>query len=128
MRLSVWHAYPISKCTNRTKADVSAKDLCGQTPLHDASGRGHVDVCQFLVASKADVDAKNNKKETPLHEVSNSTMAWATEGHVKVCQFLVACKADVEARTDFGDTPLKKAIEHNRTDVVAYLRSISAPE
>ena len=32
-----------------------------QTPLHFASERGHVDICQFLVASKAGVDSKNHK-------------------------------------------------------------------
>ena len=32
-----------------------------ETPLHFASEGGHVEICQYLIASKADVDTKNHK-------------------------------------------------------------------
>jgi hypothetical protein len=67
---------------------------------------------------------------------------------VEVCQFLVACKADVTSKDRYrrllsaallrsqthtlrcssGRTPLKLAIDYNKSDVIAYLRSVGAPE
>jgi len=47
-------------------ADVSAKDVEGQTPLHRAAEDGHVEVVKVLLANKAEVDAKDTEGMTPL--------------------------------------------------------------
>ena len=73
----------------------------------------------------------------------------ATMGHLEVCKFLISQNANVAARDECdamlpaaragdalahsracrdGKTALKNAIKNNNPDVVAYLRSIGAPE
>ena len=70
-------------------------------------------------------------------------------GRLETCKFLVEVNADVTVKDRFGivfrtracvcvithpprcrtgHTPLKDAIARNETDVVAFLRSIGAPE
>jgi ankyrin repeat protein len=48
-------------------ADVNAKDHYGDTPLHMACYRGHVQVFQALREHGADIELKNNYGRTPLH-------------------------------------------------------------
>ena len=49
------------------RADVSARDNDGSTPLHWAAAMGHRDVVTLLLARGADVNAKDNRSATPLH-------------------------------------------------------------
>ena len=46
-------------------ADVSAKDMDGATPLHNAAVRGHVLVAGLLLAQGADVSVKDRFRNTP---------------------------------------------------------------
>jgi ankyrin repeat protein len=65
------------------KADENAKRTDGVTALMVASGNGHLDVVQALVASNADVNAKAANGETAL--------SLATKGGFgKIVQFLKA--------------------------------------
>ena len=48
------------------KADVSAKDNSGGTPLLWASLQGNKDLAELLLANQADVNAKDNSGQTPL--------------------------------------------------------------
>ena len=48
-------------------ADVHARDLAGNTPLHDAARAGQVRLMRKLIAHGAKVDAKNETGITPLH-------------------------------------------------------------
>ncbi len=53
----------------------------------------------------------------------------ASYGHLEVCRLLVEAKADVAARhRSQNKTALTLAIDGNKADVVAYLRSIGAPQ
>ena len=47
-------------------ADVTAKDEDGFTPLHHASGQGHLPVVEFLVKKGADLAAKDKVRQTTL--------------------------------------------------------------
>ena len=52
----------------------------------------------------------------------------AYNGFLEICRVLVASKADVAKRMQGGWTALGYAIQKNNSDVIAYLRSIGAPE
>jgi ankyrin repeat protein len=58
------------------------------TPLHWASGEGHLEVVKALLAAQADVKKADDDGETPLH--------WASDfGHLEVVEALLAAQADV---------------------------------
>ncbi len=73
------------------------------------------------------------RKKAPLHYS-------AYQGHLETCRLLVESNADVTLRRSYiyemgtkrqdrhDDTALQLAIRQNNADVVAYLRSIGAPE
>ncbi len=83
-------------------ADVNARDIVGDTPLHNADwedDEGHKDVVGLLLAHGADVNAKGQQGRTPLHDA-------AFDGSTGMTTLLLAKGADVKARDDLGDTPL----------------------
>jgi len=47
--------------------DVNEGDGESRTPLHFASGAGHVEICKLLLEEGANVDATDSKQNTPLH-------------------------------------------------------------
>lgn len=47
-------------------ANVNAKGLDNDTPLHDAASNGHLKLIKLLVERGADIHAKNAKGKTPL--------------------------------------------------------------
>jgi len=71
----------------------------GDTPLHRAAAKGHVQLVSFLVAVGASIDAKNGKGWTPLH--------WATfMERDKVVARLLKDGALMTARDKKGKTPM----------------------
>lgn len=47
-------------------ANVNARGLDDDTPLHDAASNGHIALSRLLVERGADIHAKNKKGKTPL--------------------------------------------------------------
>ena len=47
-------------------ADINAKDINGNTPLHNASIKGHIKIVEILVGKGANVNAKTDNGRTPL--------------------------------------------------------------
>lgn len=77
------------------KADVNARNNCGETPLHKCV---RSEKCvELLVENKADLEAKNIFGNTPLH------YGFAIE---KCAAIVIENKADINARNNNGDTPL----------------------
>ena len=48
------------------RADVTAKDEHGYTPLHLASGNGHLPVVEHLVKKGANMEAKDKVRQANL--------------------------------------------------------------
>jgi hypothetical protein len=99
-------------------ASVEARGKDGWTALICSSFRRHLEVTRFLVESGANVEARTNSGRTAL-------MYW---GGLEITRCLVESKADVAAKDKDGKTVLNYAIEDGKSDVVAYLRSVGAPE
>ena len=99
-------------------ANVEAWDIFGDTPLHRAAVRGHLEVVKYLL-SRDDVDAnmRNRGNNTPLHEA-------AYYGRLDVVKYLLSRDdVDANARDGGGDTPLHDAARSGHLDVVKYFLS-----
>jgi ankyrin repeat protein len=57
----------LGKRTSRGGANIDARDSSGNTPLHDASGGGHLHVVKALVSGGANLLAANIHGELPIH-------------------------------------------------------------
>ncbi|KAA8533586.1 hypothetical protein F0562_030980 [Nyssa sinensis] len=77
---------------------VNLKDSEGQTPLHWAVDRGHLNVTEFLVSRNADVNAKDNEGQTPLH------YATVCEREA-IAEFLVKQNAATDIKDNDGNSP-----------------------
>ncbi|KAG7126670.1 putative ankyrin repeat protein like [Verticillium longisporum] len=73
----------------REKRYIHHLDDCGQTPLHLAVARGHVDALDMLLEAKANTNLDNVQGETPL------SLA-ITLGLSKVCSILVKAGCDID--------------------------------
>ena len=81
----------------------------GWTALHFAAYHGNLDSCRLLVEARADLSLRS-----------------------RCCSRLRArslCRRTPHTqRCSYGETALKLAISHKKADVVAFLRSVGAPE
>ena len=84
------------------------------TPLHEASSRGHAEVCRVLLECSANVAGQDKHGSTPLHLAS-------LKGHVDVALILLDHGADVTAQNEDGSTPLHLASSWGRTEVALLL-------
>ena len=71
---------------------MNAKDKFGETALHSAAGRGHLEIVKLLIAKGADVNARRENGETVLHSAS-------VEGHLEIVKLLTDNGAEVNQRT-----------------------------
>lgn len=92
-------------------ADINAKDLYGNTPLHKEAARWQGNV-GLLVRLGADVEARDNDGNTPLHRA-------ACKGAAETVEQLLALGADPLARNSEGLTPLEQSLRECRNaDIV----------
>ena len=47
--------------------NVNVQDKSGQTPLHEASSRGHLEMVEFLIQNGAKVDIQDKEGVVALH-------------------------------------------------------------
>uniref|UniRef100_A0A5B6YR79 Putative acyl-CoA-binding domain-containing protein 1-like n=1 Tax=Davidia involucrata TaxID=16924 RepID=A0A5B6YR79_DAVIN len=77
---------------------VNLKDSEGQTPLHWAVDRGHLNITELLVRRNADINAKDNEGQTPLHYA-------AVCEREAIAEFLVKQNAATDIKDNDGNSP-----------------------
>ena len=87
-------------------ADVNAKSVIGQTPLHYATqflrhtnDRGVFKTAELLINNGADVEAQDEDGFAPLHHAARNGMS-------KTAELLISNGADVNVKYKDGSTPL----------------------
>ena len=99
-------------------ADVNVK-VRGDTPLHNATFHGRLEIVQKLIKAGADVNLRNNQGDTPLYRAALDKAA--DNNRLEIIQELIKAGADVNLRNNEGDTPLSKATFHGRLEIVQKL-------
>ena len=80
-------------------ADLNARDMWGETPLHYAAMEGYTDSVNVLLEAGADVNAREGFiGNTPLHNAASC-------GHEEISKTLIRAGADVNAKNKYGETP-----------------------
>ena len=100
-------------------ANVNAKDIGGQTPLHEAVNTGILKVAELLITKGADVNAKDESEDTPLHKATR-------KNNHEMIELLISKGADVNPKVASGakqgKTPLDAANETNHSELAELLR------
>ena len=95
-------------------ANVNAKDLDGNTPLHFASCHNNPEIIKLLIEKGAKVNAKSNNKNTPLHLAIDYN-------NIEIITLLLNQEADVKAEGNNKNTPLHLASCHDNLEIIKLL-------
>ncbi|KAI1731383.1 protein kinase domain-containing protein [Ditylenchus destructor] len=90
------------------------QSLCGQTALHLALRRCHVDVALFLITKDCQLDIQDENGDTPLHIASQL-------GLNTIVQTLCHLGAKVDLQNSLSQTPLHAAAQGCHVEIVRYL-------
>jgi len=85
-------------------ADLTG-NMYGDTPLHQAASRGHLDCVGPLLKAGAELGATSNRGWTPLHFA-------AREGHPDCVGLLLKAGAEPGAKDDDGRTARDEAVQY----------------
>jgi len=101
---------------DKDKSKVNERADNGETPLHRAAYRGHIEMVKYLVLQGAYINDIDNDGYTPLHITSY-------EGDIELMKYLISNGANVNAKDNIGETPLHIAAEYGHLETVKYLVS-----
>jgi ankyrin repeat protein len=92
----------VQELVRADRAQLTAADENGGTPLHLAAAGGHLELVRWLLESGAPPDATDNGSNTPLQ---GATLA----GHLEAARLLLEKGATLEFEDDYGNTALMYA-------------------
>ena len=85
------------------------------TPLHLASGYGHLDIVRYFVEERnCCVECRDEEENTPLHYAAEG-------GRFVIVQYLIREGCDPMCKDTYSRTPLYDACREGNLDVVKYL-------
>jgi hypothetical protein len=95
---------------------VNSTDADGNSPLHWAARKGHMEVAKSLLEAGANVNVQNLEAATPLH--------WAArKNHGELLALLLGANADTELQNKWGATPLAQAEGFGQAVAVSLLQA-----
>lgn len=100
-------------------ADVAAKTNGGQTALHFAASKAHLDAARKLIEHKATTRVKDKRGQLPLHRA-------AAVGHVPLVRLFLENRSPVNATDVDGCTALHHAIAEGHGDAAVVLLKAGA--
>jgi ankyrin repeat protein len=110
-------------------ANVNAKDKRGETPLHEATKYGRLELVELIIKNGANVNVKNRDGQTSLYYSAASTYLEndPEKRYEKVAKLLIDNGADVNCKNREG-TPLDIAVERKNIKIAELLREHGAVE
>ncbi|MDB6109982.1 MAG: serine/threonine-protein phosphatase 6 regulatory ankyrin repeat subunit C-like, partial [Pedosphaera sp.] len=105
-------------------ADINARDLGGQTPLHVAALNGSDTVLQVLLTHGAEVNARDNEGRTPWLAAAGADWKRGDSPEAVTFQVLANNKADLQAMDIHGNTALHEAAKADYFRAVEALRAL----
>ncbi|WP_353283576.1 ankyrin repeat domain-containing protein [Wolbachia endosymbiont (group A) of Pogonocherus hispidulus] len=121
-------------------ANLEAKDINGNTALHNACSNGHLKVVEYLIEKGASLKAKNKDGKTPLDlaiqegridivqaieqiqsDLNGKLLSAVKNGDLNKIEDLVSQGTSLEVKDSNGNTLLHYASQNNHLRVVKYL-------
>ncbi|MGL9731678.1 MAG: ankyrin repeat domain-containing protein [Wolbachia sp.] len=93
---------------------VKVEDNHGQTLLHIAAKRGHLNVMKCLVNKGASTNTKDKYDNTPLHSA-------AYTGKLNIVKYLIIENNNINAKANYGMTPLHLTAENGKLNIAKCL-------
>ena len=106
-----YHLETIKLLVGRTQKMPS---VVGESALHKAAKRGHLELVDLLVKKGCNVDAADKDGKTALHKA-------AERGHLELVDLLVEKGCNVDAADKDGKTVLHLSVENCHFGIIEYL-------
>lgn len=106
----VWEG--VGRVLLKRKANVSARDASGRTPLHYAAEKGNTQAVHDLLEFGAAVDAQDDKGETPLFSAMTSELI--NKHNSVMIAALLDHGANPNLTNTFGESPLHQLVRSCR--------------
>ncbi len=109
----------VKNIIEKDPSQINIQDISGWTPLHLASGKGHIEIVEFLLNHGADIELENILGKRPL---------WlaAKFGRYETIKTLLEHGAAVNLKDKHGRTPLHDAAMWSGEKVINLLISYGA--
>ena len=114
---NIWFCNNVATITSAIKlgANVNQANGYGETPLHTASKRNHIDAAKALINAGAKVNQGNQEGNTPLLIASEL-------GYIEIVKLLIGAEeVDVNQHNQYRNTPLSEASHHNHIEIIKLL-------
>ncbi len=112
----------VKEIIDRDPNQINVQDSLGYTPLHLASGKGHIEIVEFLLNHGADIESEIFDGETPLMLAAR----YAIHGKYETIKTLLEHGAKVNHKDEDGGTALHMAAMHSGKEVMNLLISYGA--
>ncbi len=112
----------VKKIIDRNPNQINVQDASGYTPLHLASGKGHIEIVEFLLNHGADIELEIFNRDTPLLVAAR----YARHGQYETIKTLLEHGAKVNHKDENGRTALHDAAMYSGKEVINLLISYGA--